>query len=991
MKKNKVKKPHPIRHGFGMFFAALLLLFAVVLNYAYASMGMVAESFVGAAEPKTDEAERQQTKEDAEELAETVAAEGMVLLQNREGTLPFSDSVKKVNVFGWASTAWLAGGSGSGGVSQIDTDLLSALADYGIAYNTALADMYRDFQAGREYTSTLNSWPEQSARLYEPSIDNRTYYSETMLADALEFSDTALVVIGRLTGESNDATNCQFKRLEKEGEIVTDDTRMLLELSSEEEELLSYVGENYEHVVVLINSTNVMELGQVETIPGIDACVQVGLPGQVGTAALPAVLWGELQPGGRTADTWAYDITTAPSYVNAGLEGVGAYTNAEGLYPANGTTNGNLGEPYAYEQVSYADYAEGIYIGYKWYETADAEGFWSGVANEHGNGYEGVVQYPFGYGLSYTDFAWNVTEAPENESPLAADGKVTVKVEVTNTGDMPGQDVVQLYYTAPYTPGGIEKSAAELAAFAKTKTLAPGESEELTLEFDVEEMASYDCYDANGNGFAGYELDAGDYVFTVRSDAHTLRADAVTMRLAEGVRYETDRVSGAEVGNKFTGADALDGISLDGTDSGQNILYLSRSDFAGTYPKRPVGRAMDDAVAALNLYDEAQAQAYIDENDGPIVTGAKNGLKIEEKGVTTELGYALGADYSDPRWEELLDQLTVEEMENMYVFGYGGITDIKSIGKVRTKDADGPAQIGGFTGMGAGTGFPGSSTLAQTWNTELARQEGRTIGRQAILNGYSGWYAPAVNIHRSPLNGRNYEYYSEDSILSGAMCGSTVQGANEAGVYTYVKHFICNDGEAGIYRDSIYLWMTEQTLREIYLKPFQMLVEDYDAVGLMTSYNRIGAVWAGGSTALLTGVLRDEWGFTGGVITDYCDHHVFMNGDQALRAGGSLWMSGFTGGALAQETSSNSYYQALRAAAKNTLYMYLHVRVTNRDYCEAVGDDTLLRPVFAAPVFGIRQIILMITAAAVLLFVLAVRALVIDHKLRKQAKQQGEA
>ncbi len=989
MKKNKVKKPHPIRHGFGMFFATLLLLVAVVLNYAYASMGMVVESFVGAATPKVDDAARQQTEEEAKELAKTVAAEGMVLLQNNDGTLPFSDSVKKVNVFGWASTAWLAGGSGSGGVSRMDVDLLSALESYGIAYNTALTDMYRNFQDGREYTSTLNSWPEQSARLYEPSIDNRTYYSETMLADALEFSDTALVVIGRLAGESNDATNCQYKRIEKEGEIVTDETRMHLELSAEEEALLAYVGANYEHVVVLLNSTNVMELGQVETIPGVDACMQVGLPGQVGTAALPEVLWGERQPGGRTADTWAYDMTTAPSYVNAGLEGVGAYTGVEGLYPADGTTNGNLGEPYAYEQVSYTDYAEGIYIGYKWYETADAEGFWSDVANEHGMGYEGVVQYPFGYGLSYTDFTWKVTEAPENESVLTKDGKVTVKVEVTNTGDMPGQEVVQLYYAAPYIPGGIEKSAAELAAFGKTKTLAPGESEELALEFDVEEMASYDCYDANGNGFAGYELDAGDYVFTVRSDAHTPRADAITMRLPETVKYETDKVSGAAVGNKFTGADAIDGISLDGADSEQDIVYLSRSDFAATYPVRPESRAMDGAVAALNLYDEAQAQAYIDESDEPIVTGAKNGLKIEEKGVTTELGYALGADYDDPRWEELLDQLTVKEMENMYVFGYGGIVDIKSIGKVRTKDADGPAQIGGFTGMGAGCGFPGSSTLAQTWNIELARQEGRTIGHQAILNGYSGWYAPAVNIHRSPLNGRNYEYYSEDSILSGAMCGNTVQGANEAGVYTYVKHFICNDGEAGIYRDSVYLWMTEQTLREIYLKPFQMLVEDYDAVGLMTSYNRIGAVWAGGSEALLTGVLRDEWGFTGGVITDYCDHHAFMNGDQALRAGGSLWMSGFMGGTLAQETSSNSYYQALRAAAKNTLYMYLHVRVTNRDYCEAVGDDTLLRPVFAAPTFGIRQLIYAVTAVAVLLFALAIRALVIDHKLRKQAKQQG--
>ena len=382
------------------------------------------------------------------------------------------------------------------------------------------------------------------------------------------------------------------------------------------------------------------------------------------------------------------------------------------------------------------------------------------------------------------------------------------------------------------------------------------------------------------------------------------------------------------------------------------------------------------------------ADDYINDTDKPIVTGAKNGLLLEENGLTTELGYQLGADYNDPQWDALLDQMTIEEMEYMYINGYGGIADSKSIGKMRTKDADGPAQIGGFTGMGAGTGFPSSTTLAQTWNADLAREEGRTIGQQAIQNGYSGWYAPAVNMHRSPFNGRNYEYYSEDSTLSGTICGNTVQGASEAGVYTYVKHFICNDGEAGIYRDSIYTWMTEQTLREIYLKPFQMLVEDYDAVGLMSSYNRIGAVWAGGSEALLTSVLRDEWGFNGSVITDYCDHHEFMNGDQSLRAGGSLWMSGVMGGTLIGETDSNSYHQALRRATKNTLYMALHVRVVNKSYCETTNSMELLRPVYSESNLSkvVPIVIIALIALAAVLVVLAIRSLVMDRKLRKAAK-----
>ena len=285
----------------------------------------------------------------------------------------------------------------------------------------------------------------------------------------------------------------------------------------------------------------------------------------------------------------------------------------------------------------------------------------------------------------------------------------------------------------------------------------------------------------------------------------------------------TDSATGIEVSNRFTGPDAVDGVPIDGEGS-ENIAYMTRADFAGTFPRSNTpSRPMTDKLRVLNLFDETQAAAYVKDSDGPITTGAKNGLKIEDKGLTTELGYQLGADFNDPQWDALLDQLTVEEMEELFIFGYGGTVDLPSVGKLRVKDADGPAQIGGFTGMGAGTGFPSSSTLAQTWNAELAREEGRVIGRQAIQNGYSGWYAPAVNMHRSPFNGRNYEYYSEDSVLSGIMCGNTVQGASEAGVYTYVKHFICNDGESGVYRDSVYTWMTEQALRETYLKPFQAL------------------------------------------------------------------------------------------------------------------------------------------------------------------------
>ena len=975
-KQPKVRKPHPVLHGIGLVLSVILLVAVLVGTYVLSTMATIIDSFIGAPSGHYSDAEIADTKVKAEALAADVEAEGAVLVRNNDNTLPLAADNKKINVFGWASTAWLGGGSGSGGVSGVNTDLLAALTAYGVVYNTELTDMYKDFQDGREYTRTLSARPEQSGRLYEPDINNQTYYTQSMLDNAKNFSDTAVVVIGRLAGESNDATKQQYKRTEKGGDIVVDDTRTMLELTTEEEELLNYVGANYAHVVVLINSTNVMELGQIETIPGIDACLIAGLSGSEGATAVPEVLWGDREPSGRTADTWAYDLTTAASYANAGMEGVGKYSAADGLYPADGTTNGNLDTPYTYEQVSYVDYAEG---------------YWDAESNEHGTGYDAVVQYPFGYGLSYTSFDWKVTDAA-NGSALTKDGNVTVNVTVTNTGDRAGKDVVQLYYTAPYTAGEIEKSSVELGAFAKTKELAPGESEEVTLTIPVSDMASYDAYDANHNGFTGYELDAGDYIFTVRHNAHDVDDDAnatITCSLPAGVQYAEDTATGNAVSNKFTGSDAIDGVSLDGSDSDQNITYLTRADFAGTFPKTNTPtRAMTDNVKALNLYTADDANGWINDADEAITTGAKNGLKIEDNGETTDLGFRLGSDFNDPRWDALLDQLTVDEMENLYINAYGGLAELKSVGKSKSKDADGPAQIGGFTGMGAGTGFPSSSTLAQTWNADLAQEEGRTIGTQALQNGYTGWYAPATNMHRSPFNGRNYEYYSEDSLLSGVICGNTVTGANQAGVYTYVKHFICNDGESGIYRDSVYTWMTEQTLRETYLRPFQMLVEDYDAVGLMSSYNRIGAVWAGGSEALLTGILRDEWGFDGAVITDYCDHHSYMNGDQALRAGGSLWMAGFTGGAMTFETGSNSYLQALRRATKEALYMYLHVRVTNRDYADSIGDTTAVRHAFTTSAFGWRHLVVLIDIVAVVLFALAVRGVVIDVKLRKAAKTE---
>lgn len=986
-KKQKVKRPHQIRRMAGMIAACLFLVVVIVANVAVSMLGDVMNSYLSS--NNIDATNMESASKSARKLSKEAEKDSAVLLQNKENTLPLSSDVTKVNVFGWAATNWLGGGSGSGGVTQVKIDFLKSLEKYNISYNEELIQMYQNFQDKREYDRTLAAWPEQTARLYEPSISDANYYSQELLEDAKAYSDTAFVVVGRWNGESNDATQKQYKRTTKDGDIITDETKTQLELSTEEIELLQYVGENYKNVIVVLNTGNVMEMGQIESIPGVDACVMAGLTGSYGAEVLPELLWGEDSFSGKTVDTWAYDMASAASYANTAENGVGKYSGAEGLYPANGTLDGNLGEEYYYDQVSYVDYAEGIYVGYKWYETADTEHYWDNVSNEYGQGYEGVVQYPFGYGLSYTDFSWEVTKAPEDGQTITDKDTLSYKVKVTNTGKVSGKDVVELYYNPPYTAGGIEKASVNLAAFAKTDVLAPGESQEVTLTVDAADMASYDCYDANSNSFCGYELEAGDYELTLRKNAHMI-ADGTSMTskvsVTDTICMDKDATTGKEVSNKFTGEDAIDGVSLDGKDSNQNITYLTRKDFTGTFPTENVDtRAMADNVKALNLYTADMANAWIDDSDKDIETGKDYGHLLTKDGKLTELGYQLGLNPEDEKWEEVLDQVSIKEMEALVYHAYAHTGEVKSVGKPATSDQDGPSQIGGFFGNKKSTGFPSSSTMACSWNAKLFEKVGLAIGKEAVASGVQGWYAPAVNIHRSPFNGRNYEYYSEDALLSGVACGNTVAGAKHAGVYCYVKHFICNDGESYIYRDSVYTWMSEQALREIYLEPFRMLVEEYDATGLMTSYNRIGAVWTGGSQVLLTGVLRDEWNFPGAVITDYSDWHEYMNGDQMLRAGGDLWMDGMVKGETTCETSSNSYKQALRQATKHTLYMYTNALAENANYANEIGDDSMISEI-GNNSSVINKILIVMDVMAVVFMALGIMGVVKDQKLKKEMK-----
>ncbi|MGM9593007.1 MAG: glycoside hydrolase family 3 C-terminal domain-containing protein [Candidatus Onthomonas sp.] len=981
MNEKQVKKPGKV----SLVLICLLLVVALIANIACYALRGTLDQYLGSKPRLSDD-----LAQTGDDLALQVQEEGTVLLRNEDGALPLSKETKQVNVFGWSATQWIQGGSGSGQCATLETDLLAALKEAGISYNEELIQMYTDFQSTRPYFAdgTLHTYPAEFCRLYEPSVNDTDYYSEALLANAEAYSDTAIVVIGRVGGESNDAPKTQYKQVVKNGEIIADDTRTYLDLSTEEEELLTYVGVHFETVIVLVNNTNMMSLAPLESIPGIDACLLLGGTGENGAKAIPSILYGDVNPSGRLTDTYAYDLKTSSTYANSGDEGLGYYTNADGLYPADGvTTNGNLSDNALYPGVAYVDYAENIYVGYKWYETAYIEGYWDNVSNEFGTGYEGVVQYPFGYGLSYTSFDWEIVDATQGE--LDRNDQVSVTVKVTNTGDVAGKDVVQFYFNPPYYTGEIEKSAVVLGDFAKTRLLQPGESEEVTLTLDVYDMASYDCYDANQNGFVGYELDRGDYQFMVSRNAHDV-VDSFTCTISDNIQYPEDPVTGAEVKNLFVGESVTDGVSLDGSDSEANITFMTRADFAGTFPaEKAADRAMADNIRALNLYTTAMAEAWAAEEAQPIATGAQNGLSVTNAdGSISELGLALGADYNDPQWDALLDQLTIQEMTDLAVHGYVHTAALPSIGKTQTLDLDGPSQVASFAGwLGAyGAGFSNPVVIAQTYNKDIGYQFGLVCGAQAKQLGISGWYAPGVNIHRSAFGGRNYEYYSEDAYVSGVFGMLASAGSLDAGTFVYAKHFIVYDQEAA--RDGCYTWMTEQTLRENYLAPFKMMIQEGGLTGIMSAYNRVGAVWAGGSEALLTELLREEWGFQGAVITDYADHHVFMNGDQSLRAGGDMWMDGWlSDGTLAQETESNRFQQALRRAAKDVAYMCLNAAYRNRQYAENGGDPTCV----VEPNQSINLWLTTLIAVDVVVVLIAASYFVLRTRKLKRYQAQNQA
>ena len=821
-----------------------------------------------------------ETSDESTALVQEIAEEGIVLLKN-DGTLPLAAD-SNLNVFGWASTNPCYGGTGSGALSDAypTVSLLQGLEDAGFNLNTELSDFYTAYRADRP---EVGMWA-QDWTLPEPTADS---YTDEMMANAKEFSDTAMVVITRVGGEGADLPTDVSKVTYTDNSTEYKDFEAgehYLQLDRTERDMLDLVCSNFDNVIVVYNGANAMELGFINEYSQIKSAIWCPGTGQSGFEALGEIVAGTVNPSGKTSDTFVADLTATPTWNNFGYF---KYDNMdEYAYTSN---NFKTGEEET-ALPSFVNYVDGIYVGYRFYETAAAEGLIN---------YDDTVVYPFGYGLSYTTFTQEMGAISEDN------GTISFDVTVTNTGDVAGKDVVEVYYNPPYTNGGIEKASANLIQFEKTEVLQPGDSQTITVSFDAEDMASYDTY-----GAGCYVLEAGDYQISINSDSHNV-IDSQTYTVASTVTYDESNPRSTDetaTVNEFAYAEG-------------DVTYLSRADGFANYADATA------APASMSMSDEAKAtflnnsnynpEDYNNDSDEMPTTGAKNGIKLAD---------LRGVDYDDAQWDSLLDELTISDMDTMIAIGGYQTSAASSVGKIMTVDCDGPASINNnFTGIGS-VGFPSAVMIASTWNKNLALKFGESIGKMADEMEVSGWYAPAMNTHRSAFAGRNFEYYSEDGVLSGYMATNAILGAEEYGVYAYMKHFALNDQETNR-TEMLCTWANEQSIREIYLKPFEMSVKEGGAKAVMSSFNYIGTQWAGGTSALCNTVLRDEWGFRGFVLTDYFGVYGYMDSDMGIRGGTDCMLVAYdTETNHVTDTTSATGVLAMRQACKNIMYTVVNSR-----------------------------------------------------------------
>lgn len=803
----------------------------------------------------------------AQEVNLKLAEEGFVLLKNENAALPMNKGAR-ISVFSKNSVNLSYGGSGSGGFDTSNNkNLYESLNDAGFVTNPTLKSFYESSQSGPVRTANSSDLDNGDNQKIATAETPQSKYTDAVKNSYADYSDAALVVITRIGGEGFDLPRYQS---DSEGAVSPDSH--YLELDQNEIDLLTAVTDGtFKRVVVVFNTPSSFEATFLKDsayaafADKIDAAVWIGFTGSNGITALGEILNGDVNPSGRLVDTWAADFTKNPSFVNFGT---GCLPDTTDKY------DGGM-----YYSV---DYEEGIYVGYRYYETrgeTDGE-----------NWYNANVVYPFGYGLSYTTFDWTVGDASASEIELGT--TITVPVTVKNTGSVAGKDVVQLYASAPYTLGGIEKAHKVLVGFAKTKLLQPGESETVTVSFDPYSAASYDYRDANSNGFSGYELGAGEYTLYVSRNAHESEK-AIALKLAADVQIGTDPTTDSEVVNRYT--DSEDFLDSDW----QLDTMLSRADWEGTWP---TPQTAQQHAGTDRLYEEIRSEEHnnptdFDSEEYPWF-GEEPTLTLRDLLPSAEAeGYEPVVSYDDERWEELMMGCDEEEMIALINNGAYHTLAMESVGLPATIHGDGPSGFTCFMSKEQVNGtcqYVSEPVMASTWNINLMNELGEAIGEEGTIGDkatgqpYSSIYAPGVNIHRSPFGGRCSEYFSEDPFISGMMGAAEVEGIQSRGVLPTVKHFVANEQETHRSIGGDLSWLSEQALREIYLKPFEYTVKLGETRGIMTSFNRIGTRWTGGDYRLLTEILRNEWGFNGLVICDFNTIPQYMIPRMMFYAGGSL-------------------------------------------------------------------------------------------------------
>ena len=803
----------------------------------------------------------------AQEVNLKLAEEGFVLLKNENAALPMNKGAR-ISVFSKNSVNLSYGGSGSGGFDTSNNkNLYESLNDAGFVTNPTLKRFYESSQSGPVRTANSSDLDNGDNQKIATAETPQSKYTDAVKNSYVDYSDAALVVITRIGGEGFDLPRYQG---DSEGAVSPDSH--YLELDQNEIDLLTAVTDGtFKHVVVVFNTPSSFEATFLKDsayaafADKIDAAVWIGFTGSNGITALGEILNGDVNPSGRLVDTWAADFTKNPSFVNFGT---GCLPDTTDKY------DGGM-----YYSV---DYEEGIYVGYRYYETrgeTDGEDW-----------YNANVVYPFGYGLSYTTFDWTVGDASASEIELGT--TITVPVTVKNTGSVAGKDVVQLYASAPYTLGGIEKAHKVLVGFAKTKLLQPGESETVTVSFDPYSAASYDYRDANSNGFSGYELETGEYTLYVSRNAHESEK-AIALNLAADVQIGTDPTTDSEVVNRYT--DSEDFLDSDW----QLDAMLSRADWEGTWP---TPQTAQQHAGTDRLYEEIRSEEHnnptdFDSEEYPWF-GEEPTLTLRDLLPSAEAeGYEPVVSYDDERWEELMMGCDEEEMIALINNGAYHTLAMESVGLPATIHGDGPSGFTCFMSKEQVNGtcqYVSEPVMASTWNIDLMTELGEAIGEEGTIGDkatgqpYSSIYAPGVNIHRSPFGGRCSEYFSEDPFISGMMGAAEVQGIQSRGVLPTVKHFVANEQETHRSIGGDLSWLSEQALREIYLKPFEYTVKLGETRGIMTSFNRIGTRWTGGDYRLLTEILRNEWGFNGLVICDFNTIPQYMIPRMMFYAGGSL-------------------------------------------------------------------------------------------------------